>query len=759
MFVEHAMDRKRRLGKRKLALERLESRSMMTVEGQSFDLDRTLDTSDLFGAISGTIAWGDGSGSSATIQNPPVAGPIKFRFDYSLDNSGFFFDASRRNLLQTAADMVASKFSDTLAAIQPLAGDSWDATFRHPVTGLQTSKTNLTIAANEILVFVGGRSLGGSEGGSANRGGFTARTSRPAFADAVKGRGQAGALANPPTDVGPWGGSIAFDTSKTWYFSTNANGLQSNQLDFVSVAAHELFHIMGFGTTTVWDNKIVNSSFAGSNAINVFGGPVPLADAEHFANTTSIDGRRPSMVQVFGTGERLLPSRLDLAGLQDIGWQLIPQNVRVIGNHTYGDNADLSVRVTLGGALLGSKSSTSSLSVVNAPPVLSAIANKTAQAGVTLNLSGLGQFSDSGYGMPLATPPKSETFTYRVQWGDGSDDSTGPATVTSLGSPGQATSGFFDASHTYANPGTYTAIARVIDDDGGFAERTFQVVVNSAGRITLTLDRTSIGENAGAGAALMTVTRSGSSLAGPLVVSLTSSDTTEAVVPAVVTIPANEASTTVSVSAVDDSLFDGTQRVTFSPSVSNFESIGVSLDVTDFQPLVLTAIRTELDEGIAESSSTQATVSIRSPAPMGGVAVSLSASQAGILVFPSSLTIPAGALQATFTVSVLNNDRPSNPRTIILTGTGNGLIVGSQTFLVRDNDPARWTNPANAFDVDNAGGVNPLDVLTLIDEINRSGARVLDPVLDALLLFVDPNRDGALDPLDVLFVIDQINRR
>jgi hypothetical protein len=52
-----------------------------------------------------------------------------------------------------------------------------------------------------------------------------------------------------------------------------------------------------------------------------------------------------------------------------------------------------------------------------------------------------------------------------------------------------------------------------------------------------------------------------------------------------------------------------------------------------------------------------------------------------------------------------------------------------------------------------------LDVLTLIDEINRSGARVLDPVLDALLLFVDPNRDGALDPLDVLFVIDQINRR
>jgi hypothetical protein len=559
--------------------------------------------------------------------------------------------------------------------------------------------------------------------------------------------------------VGPWGGSIAFDTATNWYFGDAASGLKSNQLDFVSVAAHELMHIMGWGTTTVWDNKIVNSNFAGTNAINVFGGPVPLADAEHFANTTTIDGRRPSMVQVFVTGERLLPSRLDLAAMQDIGWQLIPQNVRVTGSHTYGDNADVGVRVTLGGSLLGTKSSTSSLSITNAPPDLSPIANKSAQAGVPLTLSSLGQFTDSGYGMPLATPPKSETFTYRVQWGDGTADSTGPATVLKLGSPGQATTGFFDASHTYANPGTYTATARVSDDDGGFAERTFQVVVSSAGRITLTLDKTSIAENAGAGAALMTVTRSGTGLASPLVVNLTSSDTSEATVPTAVTIPANEASTTVSVSAVDDAVFDGTQRLTFSPVVANFDLIGVSLDVTDFQPLVLTATRSELDEGVVGSSTAQATVSVRSPAPLGGVSVSLSASQSGILVFPSSVMIPVGAVQATFEVSVLNNDRPSNPRSIVLTGSGNGVIPSAFSFLVRDNDPARWTNPVLVFDVDDSGGLNPLDVLTLIDEINRSGSRVLDPVIDAGLLFVDPNRDGALDPLDVLFVIDQINRR
>jgi hypothetical protein len=47
----------------------------------------------------------------------------------------------------------------------------------------------------------------------------------------------------------------------------------------------------------------------------------------------------------------------------------------------------------------------------------------------------------------------------------------------------------------------------------------------------------------------------------------------------------------------------------------------------------------------------------------------------------------------------------------------------------------------------------------LIDEINRNGSRFLDPIADADLLFVDPNRDGALDPLDVLLLIDELNRR
>ena len=291
------MKRNRASVKRRLGFQLLESRELLTAEGQSYLLDRTLDVSDLFGTVTGSIAWGDGTSSSATIQSPPVAGPIKFRFDYTLDNSGFFADASRRALLQTAADMVSSKFSDSLLAIQPQAGDTWNARFLHPITGVSVSKTNLSIAANELLVFVGARALGGAEGGSADRGGFTAQSSRPAFLSAVQSRGQAGVVASPASDVGPWGGSIAFNSSRQWYFGTSAGALTSNQLDFVSVATHELMHIMGFGTSPAWDSKIVNSKFAGSNSVAVFGSAVPLADSDHFANSTMIEGRRPAMVQ------------------------------------------------------------------------------------------------------------------------------------------------------------------------------------------------------------------------------------------------------------------------------------------------------------------------------------------------------------------------------------------------------------------------------------------------------------------------------
>src|SRR4051794_15583819 len=53
---------------------------------------------------------------------------VTVRIDYSLDTRNFFNTQARRDLLQAAADTVASRLADALDAITPGAGNTWTAT-------------------------------------------------------------------------------------------------------------------------------------------------------------------------------------------------------------------------------------------------------------------------------------------------------------------------------------------------------------------------------------------------------------------------------------------------------------------------------------------------------------------------------------------------------------------------------------------------------------------------------------------------------
>jgi PKD repeat protein len=748
-----------RIRNRSLGFETCEPRWALAAEGQSHVLDQTVDASEVFGEIAGTIQWGDGTSSAASIVSKPAAGPLKVRLDYSLDTTNFFQASERRVLLQTALDSVVSRFSDSLSAIQPVGSDQWVAKFSHPSTGADATRTNMTIAANEMVVFVGARPLSSSEGGIGNRGGYTVSSTRAAFVTAVQTRGQAGALATPATDVGPWGGSIAFDSTKTWYFGSNPAGIKANEYDFAMIAAHEFLHVLGFGTTPSFNNKLVNNRFTGTRATQEYGSTVPMGDADHFANDLNYKGRRPLMVPTFLPGERLLTSRLDLAAMQDIGWQLIAPTVRVTGTHVYGDNGNFPAVVTLNGSRLGSKAYPVTVPITNALPTFLGRGNATATAGQPLALQRIGQFTDAGFGVPLISPPKTETFTYRIQWGDGSPADTGNATVEALGSPTQLTKGYFHGSHTYASAGTYTVTLTVTDDDGGAAQQQFQIVVAPKPRLSVSIDRTSISEAAGAGAAVLTVSRPANFSSGPLVVQLSSSDTSEATLPASVTLAAGVTSITVGVNAVDDALFDGVQNVQLTASATGFDSAQLAISVTDHQPISLAAENLTLHEDIPTQRSTRVTVALRSPAPSGGALVQLSVSPNNILLVPTSVTIPAGAKQAEVTVQVIDDFRPQPLRSATLNASGNSLVSSAIVFTILDSDPMRWTNPRDRFDVDDNGSVDPLDALLVINEINRAGTRILDPILDATPPYYDTNPDGSLDPLDVLMIINEINRR
>ena len=99
--------------------------------------------------------------------------------------------------------------------------------------------------------------------------------------------------------------------------------------------------------------------------------------------------------------------------------------------------------------------------------------------------------------------------------------------------------------------------------------------------LTLTITPNTFAENAGASAASGTVSIP-TALGAPLVVTLVSSDLTEATVPATVTIAAGQTvSPAFAVAAVDDAVLDGTQTVTVTASAAAYTDGTGALQVTD----------------------------------------------------------------------------------------------------------------------------------------------------------------------------------
>ncbi len=106
-------------------------------------------------------------------------------------------------------------------------------------------------------------------------------------------------------------------------------------------------------------------------------------------------------------------------------------------------------------------------------------------------------------------------------------------------------------------------------------------------KLTLTIDKTFMSENGGT--ATGTISRNGLPT-GDLVVTLVSSDTTEATVPATVTILDGQSSATFPITAVDDALADKTQTVLISATASAFAPSERSIDVTDDEGPKITSL-------------------------------------------------------------------------------------------------------------------------------------------------------------------------
>ena len=260
------------------------------------------------------------------------ASAVDIVFDYRYDSNGFF-TADRRAVLDGVARLFSANLTDTLSAIQPGTDDLFVVRIYDPVDPLNSSVVvdNLTVAANQIRIFVGSYAFSGQTLGVGGPG-FQSLSGSQAFINQVESRGEPGALLNPATDFAPWGGTITFGSQISWYADSDLSTVESfsGQFDLFTVAAHETAHVLGIGTADSWFARVVGDTFTGPLATTVNGGVAPAlrndgSDA-HFASTLTAHANGSAQVPLLSpfipVGARRYMTDLDWAAMADIGWQV-----------------------------------------------------------------------------------------------------------------------------------------------------------------------------------------------------------------------------------------------------------------------------------------------------------------------------------------------------------------------------------------------------------------------------------------------------
>ena len=231
------------------------------------------------------------------------------KLDFSYDTSGYFNDTGRRAPLAKAAELWSEIIQDDFAEIP--TGSSFS--IRHPSKPDENLIVTLDEPIDDLLIYVGARNfsgntlgIGGPSGYSLEGDVYSARIS-----DDFRGLG-------PPSDYEPWAGVLTFDSEVTWNFGLDEPS--SDESDLLTVALHEIAHVLGVGTASTFFDLSSDEKFQGLNTKKLNGGiSLPLhEDGAHVED--GYNGDLILMDPTSTTGTRSSISEFDKAILADLGY-------------------------------------------------------------------------------------------------------------------------------------------------------------------------------------------------------------------------------------------------------------------------------------------------------------------------------------------------------------------------------------------------------------------------------------------------------
>lgn len=274
---------------------------------------------------------------------------ITVQFDYTYDTTGFFAEGTEaRETLEWVGDFYGSLLDDGFTAIDSNAGNNYTIYFYRPDmdsdSSGETSISYYDVPADTIIVYVGANDISGNALAWGGPGVSYASSSNPTWrTNAItRGEGSVNDVRDPDethdtaVEVAIWGGAISVNNTINWN-EDHAALSEGNEMDLASVLLHEFGHVLGLGLLDSWENLIDEDDlFTGPISEAANGGDlIPVEDNwTHWKSgqtSSTIFGtdvsQRAIMEPLIAYGALQLTSTLDVAALDDIGWDINPLDV------------------------------------------------------------------------------------------------------------------------------------------------------------------------------------------------------------------------------------------------------------------------------------------------------------------------------------------------------------------------------------------------------------------------------------------------